>query len=190
MAKHTARETWLQAGVEAMTPWFAEVGSKELPAIRVACGWAKRAPKHSIGWCWNKSASADSVNEIQVSPEIDDPVKVLGVLLHEMVHASDNGESGHRGYFARTAQALGLEGKMTATRPGDDLKVRLQDLAGKLGPYPHAAMRPDTERVGKQGTRMLKVVCPEDGYTLRTTKKWLAMGLPSCPYGHEMELTA
>jgi hypothetical protein len=24
-----------------------------------------------------------------------------------------------------------------------------------------------------QGTRMLKLVCPEDGYTVRTTAKWL-----------------
>jgi hypothetical protein len=40
---------------------------------------------------------------------------------------------------------------------------------------------------GVQGTRMLKVECPDCGYTLRTTRKWLDTGLPSCPAGNEMQ---
>ena len=83
------------------------------------------------------------------------------------------------------ATSLGLEGKMTATVAGADLKVKLDALAAKLGPYPHAALTPGM-RTGKQGTRMLKVTCPEDGYTLRATRKWLDMGLPTCPCGTEM----
>ena len=76
---------------------------------------------------------------------------------------------------------------MTATVPGDELAKDLEKLAVELGPYPHAALSP-TARVGKQTTRMLKVVCPTDGYTLRTTKKWADLGLPSCPCGKGMEL--
>jgi len=184
---HEARETWLQDAIEVMSPWFKQVGANPVPKIRVACAWAKRAPKGSIGWCWHKEVSAVGINEIQISPEIDDPEKVLHVLLHEMVHASDNGASGHKGYFRTTAKALGLTGKMTATVPDDELKVRLEALAMALGPYPHAALNP-MSRIGKQTTRMLKVVCPDDGYTLRTTKKWIDLGLPSCPCGQEMEL--
>lgn len=33
----------------------------------------------------------------------------------------------------------------------------------------------------KQSTRMLKVHCPECGYTVRTTQKWLDVGPPLCP---------
>jgi hypothetical protein len=59
----------------------------------------------------------------------------------------------------------------------------------ELGPYPHAALKPGT-RIGKQGTRMLKLICPIHGYTLRTTRKWLEeLGFPSCPCGSEMELS-
>lgn len=181
------REAWLQAGAELMAPWFEEAGANKVPPIRVSCAWAKRAARGTVGWCWHRDVSADGVNEIQISPEKDDPVKVLGILLHEMIHASDNGESGHKGYFRRTAQALGLEGKMTATVEGDELRVKLQAIADELGPYPHAALTP-TARVGKQGTRMLKLICPEDGYTLRTTRKWIDLGFPSCPCGSEMEL--
>ena len=33
----------------------------------------------------------------------------------------------------------------------------------------------------RQGTRMMKVVCGECGYTLRTTRRWLAVAVPVCP---------
>lgn len=176
------------AAVEYMTPWFTHAGGKPVPELRVACAWAKRARQATIGWCWHREVSGDGVNEIQISPEIDDPMKVLHVLLHEMIHASDNGESKHKGYFRTTALALGLEGKMTSTVPGAELTHKLEALVKKLGPYPHAALSPGGARVGKQGTRMLKVICPIDGYTARTTQKWIDVGMPTCPCGEEMEL--
>ncbi|MGV9815795.1 hypothetical protein ACWDTQ_28285 [Streptomyces cellulosae] len=44
----------------------------------------------------------------------------------------------------------------------------------------------------KQGTRMVKVTCSTDcecgGYTVRTTQKWIAVGMPICPAGQVMEL--
>ena len=180
------REAWLEAGVASMSEWFAEVNTT-LPAIRVACGWSKR-PGKGIGWCWKKEVSADGTNEILVSPEISDPVKVLATLAHEMIHASDNGKSKHSGYFKTTATALGLTGKMTATQPGESLSVKLASLASQLGPYPHAAMNPSADTgEAKQTTRMLKIVCPDDGYTVRTTRKWIEVGMPKCPCGLEME---
>jgi hypothetical protein len=41
-------------------------------------------------------------------------------------------------------------------------------------------LRPD-DRPKKQSTRMLKAECLECGYTIRLTKKWADVGLPSCP---------
>ena len=35
----------------------------------------------------------------------------------------------------------------------------------------------------------VKIECPEDGYTVRTTSKWLDIGLPTCPCGTEMEVS-
>jgi hypothetical protein len=35
--------------------------------------------------------------------------------------------------------------------------------------------------VSGQSTRMLKAECAECGYTIRLTKKWADVGLPSCP---------
>lgn len=188
-AKHTTREAWLTAASEQMTPWFARVQANEVPALRVSCAWAKRAGKNKVGWCWHREVSGDGVNEIQISPELDDPAKVLATLLHEMIHASDNGVSAHRGYFRKTALDLGLTGKMTGTVAGAALAAQLKELAGQLGTYPHAALTPGL-RIGKQSTRMLKVVCPDDQYTVRTTRKWLDLGMPVCPCGAQMEEAA
>jgi hypothetical protein len=35
---------------------------------------------------------------------------------------------------------------------------------------------------------MLKALCLGCGYTIRLTKKWADMGLPTCPCGDEMEM--
>ncbi|WDS51688.1 SprT-like protease [Microbacterium phage Barnstormer] len=185
----TTREEWLVAAIEALRPLFAEAGA-ELPTVRVSVGWpGGNGRKNSvIGQCWGSAASADKVAQVFISPVLDDAVKVLDVLTHELVHAVDDCQSGHKGPFAKLAKALGLEGKMTATVAGEELKAKLEDIAADLGDYPHAALAKAQGAEGpkKQGTRMLKLECPADGYIVRTTAKWLELGVPTCPCGEEM----
>ena len=183
------RESWLEGAVAELRPWFADIGVKIPDHIRVACGWSKRSGKGAIGWCWHTEASDDQASEIQISPELDDPVRVLATLTHELIHASDDGESGHTGYFRKTALAIGLTGPMTATTAGNDLSFRLNVLVGLiLGKYPHAALKPQLQ-MGKQSTRMLKGFCEDDGYTIRLSRKWADFGLPDCPMcGNVLEL--
>ena len=71
---------------------------------------------------------------------------------------------------------------------------RGEKLAKKLGPFPHAVIKPlhglggvGPERPPVQSTRMLKVMCPGCGYTVRATRKWLDIGVPACPDGDTME---
>lgn len=46
----------------------------------------------------------------------------------------------------------------------------------------------------KQGTRMIKVACNSEcecgGYVVRTTAKWIEVGMPVCPFGTVMELAS
>lgn len=192
-APAATREAWLVSAVEALAPLFAEIG-ESLPTVRVSVGWpGGRGPKTAvIGQCWATGAAADKVSQVFVSPVLDDAARVLDVLAHELIHALDDCQSGHKGRFVKVARALGLEGKATATVAGADLKARLDAIAEALGAYPHAALANVDGADGpkKQGTRMLKVVCPESGYTLRTTKKWLEeFGAPFCPcHREEMSL--
>lgn len=184
----TTREEWLMSAVGALTPLFEEVG-EAVPAVRVSVGWpGGRGNKNSvIGQCWNKAAAADEVAQIFISPVLEDGLRVLDVLAHELVHAIDENKSGHKGNFARIAKAIGLEGKMTATVAGEALKERLTEVIDDLGAYPHAALSPALAGGKKQTTRMLKVECPESGYIARTTAKWLdAYGAPKCPCHDEV----
>jgi predicted peroxiredoxin len=98
----------------------------------------------------------------------------------------DDCQHGHKAPFARIAKRVGLEGKMTATHAGKTLAQRLNALAAEIGPYPHASL--DMSQVKKQGTRLIKLVCADCGYTVRTTAKWIEIGLPTCACGEEMEV--
>jgi hypothetical protein len=79
-----------------------------------------------------------------------------------------------------------LSGKMRATVASPALTERLAEFLQVTGPYPHARLTAADRPTKKDGTRLLKVVCPECGYTVRVTRKWLDVGLPVCPCGGEM----
>ena len=204
----TTREAWLMAAVDALRPRFAEVGMPLPERVRISVGFgygSKRESAVILGQCWARRAVADDTNTIFISPEVEDTAQVLGILVHELIHAADDCEHGHKGAFAEAATRLGLEGPMTATVPGMALACDLLTLAATMGDYSHAALKvsqpakvpvgPDGQPIPDirihsgpktQGTRMLKVQCPCCGYTVRTTAKWLAVGNPSCPLGTEM----
>lgn len=196
-AKFNTREEWLVAAVEALRPLFSALTDETLPAVRVSVGWpGGNGRKNSvIGQCWSTKVAADSVSQLFISPVLDDAVRVLDVLSHELIHAIDDCESGHKGRFAKIAKALGLTGKMTATVAGDELKAQLEEIAAELGEYPHAALvNPGAGAEGpkKQSTRMMKVECAEgSGYKARMTRQWLEeFGAPICPCHNEVMVEA
>lgn len=212
------REAWLHRAIESLRHRFAEVGMPIPDRVHVSVGFGFGAKSESsviLGQCWAARASEDYVNHIFISPVVNDTARVLDILIHELIHASDDCHNGHKGPFAEAATRLGLEGPMTATRASVHLAAEMMCLADSLGPYPHGALvaadrsrakvpapagRPggpgaDGGRISsgpaKQGTRMLKLVCAEAdcdcyGYTVRTTAKWIERGVPFCPNGHPM----
>ena len=186
--RFATREQWLVAAVKRMAPLFKEAGV-EVPAVKVSVGWpGGRGKKNSvIGQCWHPDASADGVAQVFISPVLDNPVRVLDVLAHELIHAVDRNASGHKGEFKRIALAIGLTGKMTATVAGEELTERLVKMSEGLGDYPHAALiNPGdggADGPKKQGTRMMKVECESgNGYKVRMTRQWIdTYGTPKCP---------
>lgn len=177
------REAWLTELVLRLSPLLEQQG-KKMPKFRVSCGWpstrAKARNGARIGECWMPEASADGTNEIFITPVLGDPVRIADVVLHEMAHAALPPGVGHKAPFAKLAKTLGLEGKPTSTEAGDKLKIKLKEITDELGEYPHAAI--DISGRPKQPTRLLKVSCPECGYVIRVTLKWIdEAGYPICP---------
>jgi len=203
------REQWLGRAIEMMRPEFAAAGAPLPENLAVSCSWPSGNPRTVIGECWVAEASSRGYVEVFISPVLDQVAGIQGVLVtlrHELVHAA--GRRGHGKAFKTLAVELGLVGPMTATVASPELLDFINwTLLPQLGQYPHAAitgraeilvppnepgdkpiiLRPD-DRPKKQSTRMLKAECPECGYTIRLTKKWADVGLPSCPTDADLAL--
>lgn len=173
------RETWLNRALHALRPQFKAAGCALHRNIRISVGFPLGGFEKIAGQCFKRRVSKDKHNEIFLSPLVDDSTDALAVLVHELIHAADDGESGHNAKFEKHARTFDLEGKPTATVAGQAFKRRFASLLKKLGKYPHAALRPS--KVKRQGTRLIKVACPECGYTCRVTRTWLEQGAPICP---------
>ncbi|RJQ68070.1 hypothetical protein D5S17_32730 [Pseudonocardiaceae bacterium YIM PH 21723] len=201
------REAWLESAIEILRPRFVEIGMPLPEKLHVSVGFGYGARKENgtiLGQCIAGLVSEDQAPHIFISPEINDTALVIGVLVHELLHAANNCRDGHRGQFAEGATRLGLIGPMPQATPGVALAAELMCMAESLGEYRHAAIHLDwaaaPTKVGpdgkpaprthsgpaKQSTRMLKLECPCCGYSVRTTTKWISKGLPFCPTGTQM----
>lgn len=183
-----SREAWLEAAVEHLRIDFTEAGFPVPEKVRVSVGWPGGRGKKAgvIGQCWPQSMATDSLHAIFISPVLTDPIRVLGVLVHELVHASVEKGTQHKGSFVKAAKHIGLTPKWTATGESPELVERLTIIAGILGDYNHGGLT-NLGRQAVQTTRMLKVECPECGCILRMTEKWLTeAGVPTCGCGTEM----
>lgn len=187
------REEWLtQLAQMYIKPLFVDQDAEWPMNYRVSIGFPKGRGRgaHAIGQCWPTQMSADKTFELFISPELD-PTRAADVLVHELIHASVGLKAGHTGAFRKLAKAIGLEGKMTATVAGEALAKRIAGWIGKMPAFPGATLSPAAAGAGKSkekgpGSRLVKCHCPDCGYTIRTTAKWIDIGLPICPCGEDM----
>lgn len=176
--KHT-RESWLQAAVMTLEPIFSKAGFA-IPPLKVSCGWpASSSPRTTLGQCWPRDRSGEAVNEIFISPRLEDPVEVLDTLVHEICHAIDDCHSGHGQDFKEIAHCVGLEGPARSAHATEELKVKLMMLANQLGSYPHKAISFPPPRASN--STQTKAKCNKCGYEVTLLKKWSSFGPPICP---------
>ena len=190
------REAWLTeaAGLILSDIVLPAAYMTDEPPFRVSVGFPTGRQSKAIAACYKRQVSDDGTNELFVSPECADSMQVLAALVHELIHACDDCESGHRNFFARTARRAGLTGPLTATEAGPQLATTLAQFVLLLGHIPHAAMHLN-KRTNKQTTRMLKVSCTDAetcGFSFRTTQKHIDSlpNQPICPACEESYLTA
>ena len=161
------REGWLREVAARLAPVLTETGipalvSLNLDQVRVSCGWPARGAlaisKRRIGECWLAHMNKDGQSHVFVSPCLDNPVEVVGTLLHELLHAALPPKVKHSKTFAKAALAIGLEGKPTATHASEKLAARINaEILPHVGPYPHQAI--DASLRPKQATRLRLYEC-------------------------------
>jgi len=189
------REEWLNDLLNFVRSDFAKAGYSLPSNIRVSVGFpSKRATANygrRIGEVHSMQASEDRHYEIYISPTItgaDDTAtsnSYSAVLIHELCHIAVGLDQSHNKVFGCCARALLLEGKNSATVASAALKDRLQYVFSRIGLIPHHALHVLTTKRDK--CRLVKVACPCCGYTIRTTRLWVSVGLPTCQCGTKMQ---
>ena len=162
--KTITREQWLQHAVTVLRAEAAALGIV-VPPVQVSCSWPGGGDSQKrIGECWSTKASKAKINEIFISPKIEDSAKVMSILAHELVHAVDNCEHGHTLPFVLIAKRLGLEGKPTQMGLDESRAAALAAImTAQYGRFPHQILDKSKSPVKKQTTRMLKCVCLDEG---------------------------
>ena len=127
------REQWLTEYCERLRPEFENAGVWPYPQKwAISCSWPARGAlatrKRTIGQCWAPETCADGTTQLFISPCLADIVEVGETIVHELGHAIVGVEHGHKKPFKTAALRIGLEGKMTATKAGDALAERLQEI--------------------------------------------------------------
>ena len=177
------REKWLQNATDIMRSGLFKQHGYMIPEdVKISCGFPPTggtARKMTVGVCFPRSASNAKINEIFINPTRSEMIStaensysgVLGTLVHELVHAVDDRQHGHKKPFKDIATRVGLTSKMTATKESEELDKYFKDeIISKLGDYPHANIEVNQR---KQTTRMFKVECNACGFSYRTSRKMI-----------------
>jgi hypothetical protein len=181
------REQWLNRGIEQLKPLFIEAGYSIPDNYMISCGWPSREIKRAIGQCFDPELTENGTCHLFVSPVLENPVRILDVIIHEVCHHVVGVKEKHGRKFIKLIRALGLDGKPTATFAGPELKEKLVRIADKLGPYPHPAIKLPGADKPKAPSKRLKLISPAvDDYNVWISPTFLEeYGPPICPISGE-----
>lgn len=152
------------------------------------CRGVARAMLHEINLCAEHLKSHD----------------MGGTLIHGLAHAEndflniqDCSGRRHNKKFKSMAERLGLKveaGKSVGygyTDLDEGAKSFLCKINFDRRPFQMSRLgEGDAKKKKGPGSRLVKVECPDCGYVVRTTQKWIDNGLPTCACGQEMEVAA
>jgi hypothetical protein len=184
------REQWLNDLAKQVEPIFR---GYKLDPYRLTCGWPCRRglsnKQRVIGECHALESSAGGVHEIFISPTLDKPLEVAGVVCHEIAHVAAGIKAAHKGRFIQVCKHIGLtKNKPTSAAPGTELEERLQKILDRQGEYPHKALIPMAKVIIKPKSQFT-LVCRECGCKVSISAKWLdEVGAPTCGCNGLMEV--
>lgn len=138
---HKYAEVWLNEAVELMRPRFAAAGY-EIPPVHLSVGFTVygyrvKTKRLILGTCSSRKMDKDGINQIFITPVLDEPMTVLVTLAHELVHAIDDCQHGHGPVFQKISKDL----KLTDCRAVNLFDFRetvreYQLMLDQLGRYP------------------------------------------------------
>jgi len=190
--KHKTREQWLNAAVVQLTKKFFKGDTKMPEQWAISCGFVKGGGDKGIGQCWSPESAEDGVTtHMFICPTRSEPIDVLGITIHEMIHAAIGIDEKHGKKFKQEMARIGLEGKATATKVPEEGELRdyLEGLSERLGPYPHSPLSTIKKVKKPNAGGWVRLVSPEnEKYKVLISPKQLdECGPPLDPWGNVME---
>lgn len=185
-----SRDVWLAEFIRLARPKFAAAGKPIPQNVRAAICPPHRNKMRYIGLCWSDAVSEDNGREIWITAGETHPVRVAGILVHELCHAALPHGVKHGKPFKALATALGLEGPMRATTEGARFKMLWADALAALGPLPAARFTAGAAvdfRV-QRTPKATNVACPHCGFVAKVKVAQLTWGRLRCPVHPEQEL--
>ena len=171
------REEYLTKATKLLSQNLFTPAGYEVPAdVKVTTSLPSRrafgSKKRTIGQCYSRACSDANINEVFISPTIDNSIVVLATLVHELVHAIDDCQNGHKKEFTKIARAVGLQGKPTECTAveGTPLYELLEKYVAEHGEFPHKKIDIFVDNK-KQTTRLIKIECPHCGFKVRASRK-------------------
>lgn len=171
--------------------------------IRISCGVPSsgRLPrsKRIAAVTYDPSCSSDGTYEIAINPLIDNSIRVAAALGEQFVYIVNGLDQGHDASFKHVAKAVDLHGRAQQMVPGSAFKRVVEAVIDEFGPYPHAALKSDTDLENngdgsdtdavstaprKQKARLVKAQCAACGLTIRLARKWIDNRRLVCPDAH------
>lgn len=157
---------------------------------------------NAVGWFGPDRWDHDH-HEINLSAEHLRTDDMGELLLHELAHAENNalgvkdcsGNQVHNGRFKDMAERLGLvfeDGRnkqygwaFTSLGAGGREFLKEIEFDKKVFTLSRIGAEESEKKKGP-GSRMHKCECPDCGYIVRTSRKWIEVGVPTCPCGTVM----
>lgn len=200
-------ETYIQAVVEAAKTMVANdpASLKKLANVKICYGLGQPGLRGVTYYNkWTKDNAPADLIEVCAFGQ-SSWIQVAGTTIHELAHVLAGYGAGHDKEWKAACEQLGLR---TAKAAGTNyvnamfesrLRALLiaiplptdgspQSVANALGIVPRAkpcsagvGTRGGTSRGVGSGSRLIKCQCEKCGYTVRTTQKWIGIGLPICP---------
>ena len=161
------REDYLQTAAELISEYHLQDKglAPEPGSFRVACGFARGKQRKDLA-VFKREQSDAHLNEIFISPYVNDTLEVLKLLAEGLAEAS--ADCSTAGKQARREAAI-----TDSTRTAEKVKMA-------VGDYPHEPIK----KPATGGTRQLKCECadPACGAVWRASSKWVEqmVGCPVC----------
>jgi hypothetical protein len=190
------REEWLNAARDLLRQtypfaYYLDPANAKLDVVLLSAGFpgmgkgtAEKNP--SMGESWLGVKAQDGRAHVYVNPRVADPVGVLVILAHQLLHVAMD-DTSHDYPIRRALRHMGHNNRLTKGKQcrhdGSGKLASYQEIADKLGPYPAAPLDASIPPKAKQTTRLLKLVCRNGhDYVGRFAAKPLEVfGTPICP---------